>query len=219
MARLARVVVPNYFHHVTQRGVRSMNIFASDDDRIKYLNLLKEYGKKYGLIFVAYCLMDNHVHLIVIPKTEHSLADALGETHKQYTRLFNLRCRVKGFLFQGRFFSCLLDNRHTIAAIAYVERNPVRIGLVKNAWDYTWSSAMFHVGLRKTDPLVEYIDALDEISNWRDFLSKEPLEIDNLRKKIRSGRLCGEESFVKSIEKITGRMLEPCKVGRHKKIL
>lgn len=217
MSRFARVVIPNCPHHITQRGVRSMNIFANDDDRIKYLNLLKEHGEKFGLAFLAYCLMSNHIHLVVIPENNHSLANALGEAHQHYTKAFNFHSSTKGYLFQGRFFSCPLDNMHTLAAIAYTERNPVRAGLVKNAWDYPWSSAMFHTNIRKSDPIVARASILDEITNWKSFLTKDPPGYDTLEEKIRSGRPCGEEEFIVETEKITGRSLHTCRRGRPQK--
>ncbi|MFH1619547.1 MAG: transposase [bacterium] len=219
MARLARVVIPCYPHHITQRGVRSMNIFTNDADRIAYLKTLKKLGENSGVTFLAYCLMRNHVHLIAIPESEQSLAKGIGEAHKHYTRMFNFRAGAKGYLFQGRFFSCPLDNRHAFAAIAYVERNPVRAGLVKHAWDYPWSSAGFHTGHSTEDMLVSKSDLLAEISNWKDFLMTEPAESEILRKTVRSGRPCGGENFVKTAEKLTRRILHPLPAGRPFKII
>ena len=82
MTRLARVVLPRYPHHVTQRGVRSMEIFQGDDDRLEYLQLLRQQGDRFGLRFLSYCLMDNHVHLVAVPEKENSLARAIGEGHR-----------------------------------------------------------------------------------------------------------------------------------------
>jgi len=73
MGRIARVVLPGIPHHVTQRGVRSMSIFSSDNDRLDYLHLLAKQGQKHGLTFLAWCLMRNHVHLIAAPEETHSL--------------------------------------------------------------------------------------------------------------------------------------------------
>ena len=117
MARIARVVLPGIPHHVTQRGVRNMDIFFTSDDREIYKGLLLEQSKRFGMDIVSYCLMNNHVHLIVIPHTETSLAKAIGETHRLYTREINFRQKAKGYLFQGRFFSTPLDERHFFAAL------------------------------------------------------------------------------------------------------
>src|SRR3989339_335013 len=117
MPRLARIVISEQPHHIVQRGVRSMTVFTSDADREYYLKLLKQNSDKYGLTFLAYCLMNNHMHFVAVPLHQDSLANAIGETHKKYTRRFNLRSGSRGYLFQGRFFSCPLDNKHTYAAI------------------------------------------------------------------------------------------------------
>ena len=217
MPRIARVVAPGFTHHITQRGVRSMDVFSSDEDKTAYLHLVREYGSKFGVTFSAYCLMSNHVHLMAIPAEEDSLAKAIGEAHKHYTRMFNLRSGARGYLFQGRFFSCPLDERHAIAAVAYIERNPVRAGMVKNAWDYPWSSAMFHCGVKKTDPLVTETDIFSTIGDWRDFLRREPHEAEEISKKVRSGRPCGGEGFIKALERTTNRELTAVHVGRPKK--
>ena len=103
MARLARVVIPHVPHHITQRGVRSMDVFSCNRDRTLYLDLLREHGQRFGLEILAYCLMSNHIHLVAIPKNEQSLGKGLGEAHKRYTRMFNFRSGARGYLFQGRF--------------------------------------------------------------------------------------------------------------------
>ena len=125
MARIARVVLPGIPHRVVQRGVRSQRLFFGDPDRGEYLRLLAEQGRRHGLLYVAWCLMPNHVHLIVIPETETSLAKGIGEAHKAYTRRINFRQATRGYLFQGRFASCPLDERHLFAAVRYILRNPV----------------------------------------------------------------------------------------------
>ena len=154
MARIARVIVPGVPHHVVQRGVRSIPIFDNDDDRQLYLRLLKEHAAVHSVMFHAWCLMTNHVHFVAVPRHEKSLAKTFGEAHKIYTREFNKRHRVTGYLFQGRFGSCPLDDRHLYEAVRYVELNPVRAGIVQRAEQYPWSSAAYHLAKRKTDALV-----------------------------------------------------------------
>jgi putative transposase len=134
MGRMKRVILPEYPHHVVQRGVRSMNVFFAREDYIAYLQILKQQSERFGLEILSYTLMSNHVHLIVIPKEEISLARAIGETHRLYTRRVNFMQKTKGYLFQGRFFSTPLDEKHFIASLRYVEQNPIRAKMVKNAW-------------------------------------------------------------------------------------
>jgi putative transposase len=210
-------VLPGYPHHITQRGVRSMKIFRSKKDRDEYLWLLSEQGERFGVSFLAYCLMSNHVHLIAIPEEAESLARGIGEAHRLYTRAVNFKQDVRGYLLQGRFYSCPLDTRHLVAAIRYVERNPVRAKLVEHAWEYPWSSAAFRVGLRARDPLVKEVDPLDLDLNWRELLRSDPRGMAVLREKLRTGRPCGDAEFVEKAEELTGRWLKPRHAGRPKK--
>ena len=126
MARLARVVLPGVPHHVTQRGVRSMNIFSCDDDRSYYLELLQSASIEFGFSVLSYCLMSNHVHLLVVPVKETSLSQGIGMVHRHYSRMINFREKTRGFLFQGRFFSCPLDDCHLSEVLKYIELNSVR---------------------------------------------------------------------------------------------
>jgi putative transposase len=214
MARMGRVVLAGVPHHVTQRGVRSMAIFDSDADRREYLRLVGEQGERFGLRFLAYCLMTNHVHLVVVPAEQDSLARGIGEAHRLYTRMVNFRQGVRGYLFQGRFHSCALDEAHLVSAVRYVERNPVRAGLVQVAWEYGWSSARYHVGRRKTDPIACDAEELAGIRDWREFLRSDPAELALLRDKTRTGRPCGSEEFVRWAEGVTGRRLRLRSPGR-----
>ena len=216
MPRLARVVLPDVPHHVTQRGVRSLPVFFCDRDGETYLQLLAEQAALHGVRFLSYCLMSNHVHLVAVPSNEIALARAIGEAHRRYTCSVNLRENVRGYLFQGRFFSCPLDEFHLLAAVLYVEHNPVRAQMVKRPWDYPWSSARFHVGLRQSDRLVRDRDLLGLVSDWRVFLETEPSSVDSkvLRAKTRTGRPAGDEDFVRRAERVTGRDLHPKPPGR-----
>lgn len=215
MARIKRIVAPGYPHHITQRGVRSMEIFFEDADRKEYLKLLRQYGRQFGVQFISYCLMDNHVHLIGIPEKPDSLARAVGEAHRRYTRMINFRANVRGYLFQGRFFSCpICTGDYLFAALRYVECNPVRAKIVQRAWDYPWSSAAFHSGVVGNDPLVTKSHLLSEITDWKQFLYTRPEFTEQLREKSRTGRPFGSDSFFSTIEKITGRDVRPKSPGR-----
>ena len=111
MNRVARIVVPGFPHHVTQRGNRRANVFETDADNEAYLRFLKKYADKRGLSIWAYCLMANHIHLVVVPQREESLGQALRDAHTVYAMYFNSRTQLSGHVWQGRFFSCpLADN-------------------------------------------------------------------------------------------------------------
>jgi putative transposase len=218
MARISRIIAPGYPHHVTQRGVRSMDVFYSDDDRNSYLRFLSEEASRFGLEILAWCLMTNHVHFIAVPLKETSLARAFGEAHRRYTRMKNFAQGVRGYLFQGRFSSCVLDERHLLAAARYVILNPVHAGMVKTPWEYHWSSALFHVGAIDSDPLVRDRTLQGLVTDWREFLSTEDAEESNrLRLATRTGRPAGDEKFVETLENLTGRSLQIKQPGRPRK--
>jgi putative transposase len=146
MARISRIVVSHYYH-VTQRGIRSIPVFHTDSDRRRYLEFVRVEIDRFGVNILAWCLMTNHVHFIAVPKSETALARAFGEAHRRYTRMKNFEEGVRGYLFQGRFSSVVLDERHLMAAARYVELNPMRAHMVAHAWEYAWSSAAFHMSI------------------------------------------------------------------------
>lgn len=175
MPRIARVVIPHVAHHITQRGVRSINIFDNSKDKKSYLNILSELSLEAQLEIHAYCLMDNHVHLLAVPKKEDSLRKVIGETHRLYTRMINFRKKVRGHLFQERFFSCPLDEAHYVATARYIERNPVRAKMCAKAWDYEFSSAKYHVGLKPDDILLTKKNWFYNHKEWKKFLLEDPI--------------------------------------------
>jgi putative transposase len=218
MTRLARVVLPGVVHHIAQRGVRSMDIFYRDKDRKEYLFLMNQQAERCGLHFVGYCLMTNHVHLLVIPEREDSLRLGIGEAHRLYTRYINFIEKTRGYLFQGRFFSCPMDDSYFIAAARYVERNPVRAKICESAGDYQWSSARYHLGKIKKDPIIKSrYEGIGSVSEWGKFLKSEPRLINMMKVNFRTGRPLGTNEFLKEAEALTGRDLIPKKGGRPRK--
>jgi putative transposase len=214
VSRIARVVIPGIPHHIVQRGNRRQDVFFGDRDRQFYMHLLKKYGNAAGVTYWAYCLMDNHVHLVAVPKSPESFTRGLGVAHWKYTLSINIREDWRGYLWQGRFFSCPLDGRYLMAAIRYVEGNPVRAGLVTRAEDYPWSSARAHVFKHK-DPLIEFCPVQHEIKDWSGFISiaVPERELKNLRKSTITGRPAGDLDFVERLETSTGRTLKLMKRG------
>lgn len=192
-----------------------MAIFENDEDRQLYLRLIREQTERWGVEILAWCLMTNHVHFLAVPEAELSLAKAFGEAHRRYTRMKNRSLEVNGYLFQGRFGSSVLDERHLVAAACYVDQNPVRAHMVDRAWDYPWSSARFHVGLVSSDLLVSDRTLKGLVLNWSDLLCRHNDEANEaIRSAVRTGRPIGDEEFVRSIGQITGRNLAKGKPGR-----
>ncbi len=214
MARIARVVVPGHPHHVTQRGVRSMAVFAGDGDRELYLRLMAKQCARFRVEVLAWCLMTNHVHLVMVPEREEGLAAAVGEAHRRYTRTRNFAEGVRGYLFQGRFGSCVLDERRLLAAARYAETNPVRAGMVVHPGDHKWSSARFHLGRRKRDALVADRTLRGLVGDWGEFLGADDGEAEeSLRRATRTGRPAGDRRFLVRVERLTGRELRRRKPG------
>jgi len=198
MARIARAVAPGIPHHVTQRGNRRQQTFFNDEDCQSYLELMSEWCMKFQVETWAYCLMPNHIHLIVVPETKDGLNRAIGEAHRRYTRRINFREGWRGHLWQGRFSSFIMEEGYLLACTRYVELNPVRSGLVKKPEDWPWSSAGAHIKgkddfLVKTKPLQEIVN-----KPWEKFLvfDVQEQEIELLRKHERTGRPLGSDSFI-----------------------
>lgn len=212
MPRIARFVGAGLPHHVTQRGNRRGQVFFSDADRQTYLALLREYTVKLEVAVLAYCLMSNHVHLVLIPAAKNALALSLRRVHTRYAQRINRAMEWKGHLWQGRYFASVLDETHCWAAIRYVERNPVRAGIVGKAEDYPWSSASAHCGLRK-DPVLtidhQWRRQIERIGNWSAWLaeSEEERHLDALRNNASKGMPCGSDEFINQLESTTGRRL------------
>jgi len=215
MARMARTVIPGIPHHVIQRGVRRLEVFQSDDDYNTYLDLISKSCKKAGTEVWAYCLMSNHVHLILVPTSEDGLRASLGDAHRQYTRLINFRERCRGHLWQERFHSFAMDENYLLAAVRYVELNPVHAHMVNQAGDYQWSSARAHLA-GEDDRLVNVAPMLNRVNDWRVYLNSDLDEStkETFRLHGRTGRPLGNETFLENIERIAGRSLRPQKPGR-----
>lgn len=211
MPRIPRIVMPGYPHHIIQRGNRRQRTFFSDKDKFIYIKLLKEQALKYHLNIWAYCLMDNHVHLITVPKYKESFR-AIAETHRRYTQIINLREGWRGFLWQGRFISSPMDEKYCYEAVKYVENNPVRIGIIKQAQNYRFSSARYHVyGFE--DKLITRCFLQDTIKDWKEYLQGEVRHCDQIREHIRSGRPLGSEEFLTTVEETLNRKIRKQKPG------
>lgn len=218
--RLARIAVVNVAHHVTQRGNARQFILANDDERKVYLSLLRKHMELCELSLLGYCLMSNHVHLLVVPRKSDSLAGALKQTHGRYASYWNATHRSSGHVWQGRFYSCPLDESHLWIALRYVELNPVRAAMVSRPELWPWSSAAAHCGDPDETTGVE-LSAWGRRwskASWKEYLATAEAEeeIAAIRQCTHTGRPLGAESFVRSLEDTTQRRLSPQKGGRPK---
>ena len=219
MPRTARVVIPDVPLHVTQRGNRREDVFFCDQDRLRFLRLLVEYAPANGLEINAWCLMTNHLHLVVTPRTEHSLAATLRPLNTRYAQHVNRTQGFTGHLWESRPHSCLLDVPHFWAAVRYVERNPVRAGLLQKAQDYPWSSAAAHCGLRRDPLLSGDLELADHVGDWSAWLADgdDEQDLTALRTATRTGRPAGDDTFIRRLEHLCGKVLRARPRGRPKK--
>jgi len=184
------LVLPGIPHHVTQRGARKEPTFFSDADYARYVALLRHGCAKAGTAIWAWCLMPNHVHLLLVPSRADGLAAALGPAHRCYGWEINQRQGWCGAFWQGRFGSVPLDEPHLYVCFRYVELNPVRARLAARPEDWRWSSARGHLGVA-ADPLADLAPARERIDDWRAFLDEglDPEDHAALRAAERIGRL------------------------------
>jgi putative transposase len=209
MARLARVILPGYPHHITQRGNRRQDVFFCEEDYRYYLELLKVWCDQENLEVWSYCLMTNHIHLIVCPDETSNLSRAIGETHRNYTRMINFREKWRGYLWQGRFASFPMDENWLLRAAAYVELNPVKAKMVEKPWDYKWSSVHAHLSGKDPLGLVDADKLLDFVGDWESYLLEaQKYNSQEFEKHERTGRPLGDEAFIEKAEKLLGRDLK-----------
>jgi putative transposase len=222
MPHISRLVVPGVPVHVVQRGNHCEDVFFSDLDRRIFLQLLEKYSQQYGLRILGYCLMGNHYHVVCEPDGLASMAWTFRLTNHGYSRWLHVQRGQTGQLWQGRYRSCPLDNRHLWNALCYVEQNPVRAGMVSCALAWPWSSAATHVEGRNTPVTLD-------MARWRDNYTRrswaEVLElgvrdagfVERFRQANETGRPIGDVEFLERMEVCLGRPVRPQKRGRKPK--
>jgi putative transposase len=203
---------------VYQRGVRKEPLFHEDRDFLVYTRVLKAGCLRHSVNIHTYPFMTNHVHLIAVPGTEDSFSKALHHTHTSYSTYFNSKYGFKGHAWEGRPQICAMDESYMWNAIRYVERNPVRAGMVERSEHYLWSGAAAHCGLRDDILLDKNFPPPGMVENWSEWLRIDHSEDE--RRQIRhhtfSGRPWGAPEFLQLLEALIGRPLHPRKPGRPK---
>src|SRR3954470_16037231 len=220
MARLPRLVLPGYPYHVTQRGNRRQQTFFEDSDYALYRDLLAEAAERAGAEIWCYCLMPNHVHVIVVPSDEDGLRRTFADAHRRYTSFINARHRWTGHLWQGRFGAVVMDEAHLAHAMRYVSLNPVRARLAGRPDEWAWSSVRAHLA-GEDDELVKVAPALERYGDFAAFLG-DAADLDAwraLRRSESSGRPLGDPHWLARLEARTGRILAPQKRGPKPRVL
>jgi putative transposase len=224
MARLPRLALPGFAHHVIQRGNNRQAIFASGGDYQTLLDLLEENARKFNVAIHAYVLMSNHFHLLVTPQTQDGLAQMMQALGRRYVRHFNDSQQRSGTLWEGRYKSALIQSeRYLLACLAYIDLNPVRAGLVATPGDYPWSSYGHYTGLR-TDKLITPHALMWELGNtpfareavYADLVRAgiSPAQQQALTSSALSGWALGEPDFVVELQKRTERRVSKRTAGR-----
>jgi len=177
--------------------------------------MLAEQMRKADVEVWAYCLMPNHVHLVLCPRDEAGLGRALGAAHRRWANFVNGRGRWRGHLFDGRFASVAMDDGHLVSAIRYVALNPVRARLVARAQDWTWSSVRAHLE-GKDDGLVAVRPVLDRIGDFAALIANQTSEpcFAALRAAEQTGRPLGTADFIEGLERLLGRNIARRAPGR-----
>jgi len=217
--RFARVVIPQCPHHVTQRGNERRDIFFTPADRQVYLGLLQQYAELHGVQLLGFCLMTNHVHLVLVPARADGMAKTLREVQMRYSQYRHAVERGNGHLWQSRYYSCPVDPARLGSVMRYVERNPVRAGLVEQAESYPWSSAAAHLGASDPRNLLALADWSQcwTAQQWGDILRDGADEAASIRDATYGGRPFGSEAFVARLEKYLERRLTRGAPGRPRK--
>ncbi len=224
MARLPRLTLPGYPHHVIQRGNNRQAIFASGADYQTLLAMLDENARKFQVAIHAYVLMSNHFHLLATPQTADGLPQMMQALGRRYVRYFNDSQQRSGTLWEGRYKSTLIQtDRYLLACMAYIDLNPVRAGLVAHAQDYPWSSYGHYAGLR-TDKLISAHPLVWELGNTP--FAREAAYAELVQSGISAaqqaaltdsalrGWALGEADFVADLQKRTPRRVTKAAAGR-----
>jgi putative transposase len=218
MARFARAIATGVAHHATQRGNARRSILNSDADRNVYLGLLRENLAQHHASLIGYCLMSNHIHLVIVPHQPDALAATLKHAHGRYAAYWNAKHGSSGHVWQGRYYSCPLDGPQLWEALRYTELNPVRARLAAEAESWRWSSAAVHCRAMAADGWLdmEAWEARWDAATWRDYLRAGQTELDIMavRHCTHTGRPLGSDEFVRELEERTKRALAPQKGGR-----
>jgi putative transposase len=214
MSRLARVVLPGLPHHVTQRGNGRARTFFRDADYALYRDLLARHCAEAGVEVWSWCLMPNHVHLILVPRDADGLRRALAPVHRHYAGALHLRQERSGHFWQGRFGAVAMDAGHCATALVYVALNPVRAGLVARPADWPWASTRALLG-GGDDGVTAREPVLARFPQLADMLARgaDADAMERLRAAESIGRPLGDARFLEAVERRTGRSLRPARRG------
>lgn len=224
MARLPRLTLAGYPHHIIQRGNDRQSIVRDDQDRQRLLDLWAEHARTFKVAIHAWVIMDNHFHLLATPETQEGLPQMMQAVGRAYVRYFNLRHQRTGTLWEGRYRSNLIESeRYLLACMVYIDLNPVRAGMVAQPEDFRWSSHRHCIGQASNKLVTPHalFWALGNTPFAREAAYAELVrqglmqrDKDDLTRTALSGWALGSEAFVGSLQEGTTRRLSPGRAGR-----
>lgn len=220
MPRIPRIVGAGYPHHIVGRGNNRERVFANPMDYEKYLSFLLKYSEEKEAAVLAYCLMPNHIHLLVRPSAEGTLAKMMQGVTLCYSKYFNKENGRTGRLWECRYYSTVIDGDSYLWTVSkYIENNPVRAGIVKRAEDYPYSSAKAHLLGRKDPLLKEPLFDKSELNEYKGFIRSEEDKkiLEEIRKQTRLGKPLGDGGFLNTLSDRLGHDLSFRPKGRPRK--
>ena len=220
MPRIARLIAPGYPHHIVQRGNNRKAVFFEERDRVCYLSFLQRFKKEISCLLHAYCLMSNHVHLLITPGKAHSLAKIMQKVSLCYTQYINKKYGRTGRLWECRFHSSIIDRDEYFWAVCrYIERNPVRANMVSNPDAYRWSSAGIHSSQGSNTLVGVLWQDKEGQKSYNDFINTQ--ETADERRRITTalyrGNPLGGSAFLEQLQERFGIRINLRPRGRPKK--
>jgi len=218
MPRSTRLIIPNLFHHAIQRGNNRQGVFNDNIDRLYYLKWARLLSEENCVPIIGYCLMTNHIHLLVFPRDENEMINFMKLIGQRYTQYYNRKYQRTGKLWENRYRIHPIDSEVSYVVLKYIEMNPVRAGIVTDGADYTWSSAPYHLSGKEDSTITA--DGLYRSSfRYVDFFYQQDRsqDIDGIRTAVHQGKAWGRSGFLEKLGKSLDRIVIPRTRGRPRK--
>ena len=220
MSRNHRLIIPNIFHHAIQRGNNRQAVFRENDDRFYYLKWAGKLALQFHTPIFGYCLMTNHNHLLILPSDEEGMINFMKLLGQRYTQYYNRKYQRSGKLWENRYKLHPFDPDLYYVVLRYIEKNPVRAGMVADATRYPWSSAAYHVlGKKNGTIMADNFHDYNSASNYKDFFYEQERveEIEAIQEAAQQGKAWGKTAFLERLAEELGKAVAPRKKGRPRK--
>jgi putative transposase len=219
MPRNTRLIIPNICHHAIQRGNNRQDVFQEKEDRFYYLKWAGELAERYHVPIIGYCLMTSHTHLLVLPRSEAGMINFMKLLAQRYTQYYNRKYHRSGKLWENRYKLHPVDPDVYYVVLRYIERNPVKAGMVADGADYPWSSGSYHL-LGREDKTIKADYLHDSAFSYREFFYEQERskDVEAIRDAAQQGKAWGRAAFLERLGNKLNRVVVPRKRGRPKKV-